>query len=403
MPAVISTVLEIGPATVVRSRPNRQTGAKLREEACKTSISVEMVAAALAGIDDTTVLLGEQPVAVADLWRRIIASTAETPCESLTVVCPSWWSEQRVGRIVDVAASVAADVRALSRPEVMAGNGRATVVEIADELVAINTQAGPPVVLARTGSMGDIVEAIEADVGARVLIDTPPGVTGAVEFAGAVRVALRARGVVVQLASIRDVPPASTVELVPAPATVPSRWRAPAVAAASVALTLWVIGATAARPHVPAPAVDAVDIVEGRVTLRIPPAWALTRITAGPGSRRVQASSPTEPNVALHVTQSYSPGETLDKTAEVLQQAVAEQPRGVFVDFNPADRRAGRQAVTYREVRTGRDIRWTVVLDGSTRISIGCQSAPGSADTVAEVCDKAIESAHEFTGTKSGP
>nr|WP_240163135.1 type VII secretion-associated protein [Mycolicibacterium sphagni] len=165
---------------------------------------------------------------------------------------------------------------------------------------------------------------------------------------------------------------------------------------------LCAIGVTVARTHAPAPAPDAVDVVEGRVTLRIPTHWALTRITAGPGSRRIQASSPTEPNVAVHVTQSYAPGETLDRTADVLRQAVAEQPAGVFVDFNPADHRGGRPAVTYREVRVGRDIRWTVVLDGSTRISVGCQSAAGREDTVAQVCDSAIESARELVGTKGG-
>ena len=86
----------------------------------------------------------------------------------------------------------------------------------------------------------------------------------------------------------------------------------------------------------------------------------------------------------------------------MLRQAVAEQPPGVFVDFNAADRRGGRPAITYREVRVGRDIRWTVVLDGSTRISVGCQSAPGREDTVAEACEKAIESAHELAGTDGG-
>jgi type VII secretion-associated protein (TIGR03931 family) len=86
----------------------------------------------------------------------------------------------------------------------------------------------------------------------------------------------------------------------------------------------------------------------------------------------------------------------------MLRQAVAEQPRGVFVEFNPTDRRGGRPAVTYREVRVGRDIRWAVVLDGSTRISVGCQSAPGREDTVARACEKAIESAHELAGTNGG-
>ncbi|BBY65155.1 type VII secretion-associated protein [Mycolicibacterium helvum] len=364
------------------------------------SIAAELVAAALAGIDDTTVLWQERPVGVADLWRQVIAASVEMGCESLTVVHPSWWPQHRVERIVAAAATVVTDVRALSRSAVIAGSDLATVVEIADDVVAITTLAESPVITARTDDPGDIAQSIETDSGARVLIDAPPGVAGAAEYAGAVSAALRRRGVVAQLAGIGDVPPpASAVEPV-APATAPRRWRVPVLAAASATLTLCAIGASAARGQAPAP--DAVDIIEGRVTLRIPPQWPLTRITAGPGSRRIQASSPTEPNVALHVAQSYAPGETLDRTADVLRQAVDEQPDGVFVDFNPADRRGGRPAVTYREVRIGRDIRWAVVLDGSTRISVGCQSAAGREDSIAQVCERAIESARESVGTNGG-
>jgi type VII secretion-associated protein (TIGR03931 family) len=387
VPTVISTVLEIGPAAVVPS--------------CNTSNSAEMVAAALAGVDDTIVLLDERPVAVADLWRQVITASVETDCESLTVVHPSWWPRHRVGLIIDAATMVVADVRALSRSAVIAANERATVVEIADDVIAISAPARPPVILARADDPGEIAAAIETQAGARVLIDAPPGVAGAAEYARGVLGALHRRGVVARLAGIGDVlPTGSRVE--PPPAVTPRRWLAPVLAAASVTVTLCAAGVSVARTHAPAPVLDAIDIVEGRVTVRIPRQWALTRITAGPGSRRIQASSPTEPNVALHVTQSYSPGETLDRTAEVLRAAVAEQPRGVFVDFNPADRRGGRPAVTYREVRIGRDIRWAVVLDGSTRISVGCQSAPGRADTVAVACEKAIESAHESVGTNGG-
>ena len=376
------TVLEIGPAAVTRLSPRSADRP-----------DTEMVAAALAGIDDTTVLLDERPVAVADLWRRVIAETVEYRCESLTVVHPSWWAAHRVERIVDAAARVATDVEALPRSAVIAAGRPATVVEIADDVVAVTRPAAPSVVLTRNDNPVDVARAIETGTGAGVLIDVPLGVAGAAEYARGVLAALGQRGVDGQLAAISDVPwPASGDEPT---ASFVRRWRGPILAAASVVVTACAVGATAARTRAPAPYLDAVNLVEGRVTLQIPSQWTVTRITAGPGSRRVQASSPTEPKAALHITQSYAPGETLDRTAEVLRQAVAEQPRGVFVDFNPADQRRGRPAVTYREVRTGRDIRWTVVLDGSMRISVGCQSQPGRADTVMAPCDKAIESAHE--------
>jgi type VII secretion-associated protein (TIGR03931 family) len=401
VPTVIGTVLEIGPAAVLPSRPNRQTAAEVRENVCTTSISGEMTAAALAGIDDTTVLLRERPVAVAELWRRVIAMAVETDCESLTVVHPSWWPQHRVARVVDAAATIVTDVRALSRSAVIAGSDPATVVEIADDVVAISAPAKLPVMVSRTDDPGDIAQAIVSEAGAWVLIDASPGVPGAAGYARDVLGALRRRGVTARLAGVGEVPPPAS-PIAPLAPPAPRGRRAPLLPLASVAVTLCAIGVTTARIHAPAPVLDTVDVVEGRVTLRIPPHWALTRITAGPGSRRIQASSSTEPNVALHVTQSYAPGETLDRTADVLKQAVAEQPTGVFVDFNPVDRRGGRAAVTYREVRLGRDIRWTVVLDGSTRISVGCQSAAGREDTVAEACEQAIESARELVGTNGG-
>ena len=48
--------------------------------------------------------------------------------------------------------------------------------------------------------------------------------------------------------------------------------------------------------------------------------------------------------------------------------------RPEFADFRADDEVAGRPAVTYREVRLGRVVRWVVLLDGVTRISIGCQT-----------------------------
>jgi type VII secretion-associated protein (TIGR03931 family) len=68
----------------------------------------------------------------------------------------------------------------------------------------------------------------------------------------------------------------------------------------------------------------------------------------------------------------------------------------VFVDFNPDDRRSGRPAVTYREVRAGHDIRWTVITDGEVRIGIGCQSAVGREESIAAVCEQAIGSARQI-------
>ena len=181
---------------------------------------------------------------------------------------------------------------------------------------------------------------------------------------------------------VDDDPPAT-------PRSLPTgRLVAAGAAAIVVLVALLVTTAMAAGP-------PARTLVEGRIEVRVPPGWAVVRVTSGPGSRRVQVSPPADPGIALHITQSYAPETTPAKAAEVLGRAIADQPAGVFVDFRASADVAGRQAVTYREVRPGRIIGWSVVLAGSTRISIGCQSPPGREQAVRAACDEAVGSARE--------
>jgi type VII secretion-associated protein (TIGR03931 family) len=153
------------------------------------------------------------------------------------------------------------------------------------------------------------------------------------------------------------------------------------------------------RPSPPASRISAqiaptTFLVEGRVALTVPANWPTQRVLAGPGSARVQITSPSDPEVALHLTQTPVAGETLSGTAERLKRAIDVEPAGVFVDFNPAGSSAGRPAVTYREVRAGHQVRWSVFLDGAVRISVGCQSRPGGDNAVREVCEQAVRTAH---------
>jgi type VII secretion-associated protein (TIGR03931 family) len=135
-------------------------------------------------------------------------------------------------------------------------------------------------------------------------------------------------------------------------------------------------------------------LVEGRVALAVPANWPAERVVTGPGSARVQVTSPSDPEVALHVTQSRVAGETLSGTAGRLRRAIDAEPAGVFVDFNPSGVSVGRPAVTYRELRVGHQVRWTVWLDGSVQISVGCQSRPADEDAVRDACEQAVRSAH---------
>jgi type VII secretion-associated protein (TIGR03931 family) len=173
------------------------------------------------------------------------------------------------------------------------------------------------------------------------------------------------------------------------------RWRLALV----VLLISAVLGVSAPSHHgAPAGAgMPTTFLVEGHVALEVPAQWPMRRVVAGPGSARVQVTSPSDPEVALHVTQSRVALATLGATAEFLKHAIDAEPAGIFVDFNPAGRSAGRPAVTYREVRSDHDIRWTVLVDKAVRISIGCQSRHGQDDAMRQVCELAVRSARALS------
>ena len=155
-------------------------------------------------------------------------------------------------------------------------------------------------------------------------------------------------------------------------------------------------GAALAIRSAPVPKdASGVTVAEGRMAVRIPAQWTVERVTGGPGSRRLRVSSPKDPGIAVHLTWAYAPETTLAQAADVLTRAIGDEAPGVFVDLRPLDEVAGRPAVTYREVRPGRVIAWSVVRAGSTRISIGCQSPPGREAAVRAACAEAVRSARE--------
>jgi type VII secretion-associated protein (TIGR03931 family) len=286
------------------------------------------------------------------------------------------------------------------------------VIEIAERLVAIT--GSQVAAVPRTAEPQSVAHSVAGIVAAlapeAVLIDTPSTVAGAPVLAALIADAVRDGGQIIPdileindflLARLaRSTYPATPES--PGPAATAGaatgRTRSGLVAAAIViaaaaptAMTMGRPGVVAPRPVATAPTTF---LVEGRVALSVPATWSVQRVVSGPGSARVQVTSQTNPDVALHITQSPVAGETLSGTAERLKHAIDAETPGVFVDFNPAGTSAGRPAVTYREVRPGHDVRWAVLLDGRVRISIGCQSRTGDEDAVRDACDQAVRSAH---------
>lgn len=289
-------VLRVGPDGIVRRDGGRRPPA-------------EMVAAALDGIDDPVVLLGERPVRVDDLLRSLIAQTLGGRCAEVLVVHPADWPVPRVARVLNA-------VRASADRVASTTDGEPVI-----ETVSV---PGRPRTRLRPNTIAVIASAALVVVSAALLPDHLP-------------------------------------------------------------------------PEVPSAAVVTSTVAEGRVAVDVPQGWTVERLTQGPGSPRVRVASAADPDQALHITQSYAPGGTLADAAAVLGRVAAVQP--AFTGFRGDDEVAGRAAVTYREARPGRIIRWVVLFDGNTRIGIGCQSRPGAEDGVRLVCEQAIRSARELGGT----
>jgi type VII secretion-associated protein (TIGR03931 family) len=413
-------IIETGPSTIRRLCCG--TGAIADAE------MPEIARASLDSIDDPVAMVDRRPVAVDSLWQAALRSVdcrGPDPQKAMVVVHPSWWSSSRVHVVTTAAKTLADDVLARPRSWLLRQSSKtpdaAVVVEIAERLVAI---AGAEVVAVprRTEShpvaeqVASVVDGIACGTTAVVLVDAPVMVAGAPALATLIAEAVRRCGrTVVEIGDAQlprlagsaqsslsaqdepcSPPPNASVNGVGSHA-----WMLRGLAAAAVVLAA-AVPAVAAMGRQSATRVDAAPttiLVEGRVALTVPANWPTRRVVAGPGSARVQVTSPSDPEVALHVTQSPVPDGSLSDTAARLKRAIDAEPAGVFVDFNPSGNSAGRPAVTYREVRASHQVQWAVLLDGTVRISIGCQSRPGGEGAVRDVCDQAVRSAHAINGT----
>ncbi len=405
---MIAHVIEVGPNAI-------------RQLCCGADAVAddEMVRVGFDSIDDPVTLVDLRPVPVDSLWRMVLGSVDCGSPERAIVVHPSWWASTRID-VVSAAAQVLAD-EVVMRPRswllTRASQHPTVVVEIVDCFVVIT---GAEVVAeTRRGESQCVAEAVVRSIlemtsasTAVVVIDAPSTVGGAGALGAMIAEGLHGSGGITVMQADDALLKRCVAEIVQGEG---SACTADGIEAAGrgywqhwgmavvVVLIIVVLGAlgvhASGRRAAPAGGgVATTFLVEGRVALEVPAQWPTQRVVAGPGSARVQLTSPSDPEMALHVTQSRVAIDTLGATADALKQAIdAEPTTGVFVDFNPADNRAGRPAVTYREVRNRHDIRWTVLVDRAVRISIGCQSRHGHDDEMRQVCERAVRSARALS------
>lgn len=362
-------------------------------------VTNDLSARVLDAIDDPVALVDGEPVRVDELLRTVIGRALGDRCGPVTVLHPSWWPATRVARVVDALPANAPAAAVMSRSEAVRRHrgGSTVVVEIAAEHVAVSGPAALRMLDRR--DVRAIAEVTGRCAGrATVLIDAPGEVPGAGHTAEAIRNALERRDIRAHMADVGADVGAGAPAIGHGTAK-RSRLLAVRAPVAVVAIAAVAVCGAAAWPRAgaPHPGDPVTSLIQGRMAVDIPRDWPVRRVSAGPGSRRVEIASPHDAAAVLHITFAYAPGTTLAQAAEILGRAAAAAPAGVFVDFRAAADVAGRRAVTYREIRPGRVVAWSVVLDRSTRIGIGCQSAPGREHTVREVCEAAVASARELT------
>jgi type VII secretion-associated protein (TIGR03931 family) len=319
------------------------------------------------------------------------------------LVCPTWWPQARVECVRTAAAAGSSKVSVLQRAEALSRGvaGDPTVVEIAAEFV-VSTRAGTIVAAdARLGETLAVARSVANHIGRAqtVLVDAPVGVVGAVELAAAISECLTADGISVTTVRADRVlhrmeKPLPRRKFRPEPARRGSRSALMVAAAASISVTRLCMGLAEGADEGDTTSVPLTLLVEGRIALKVPALWEVRRIVSGPGSARVQVTAP-DGSASLLVTQAHvSTGETLAMTAAALRNALDDQDADVFSNFDADGRRANRPAVTYRELRGAHQIDWTVLVDGTLRMAVGCQSARGGEEAVRHVCDEAIQSVH---------
>lgn len=390
--AMTTVVCEVGPATIRRYDAPRPGGQPVPVQA-----DVVLARAALDAGDDTLTLLDDRPVAVEALWRRLFGSLLAGVTEVL-LVHPSWWPPSRVEAVAGYVRTTVGNVVTRPRSWALAlAAPDAVVIEVAPHLV-VAMDAGVAVAAEpRTAPPDVMVESLVGKVSDAapdrpVIVDIPVGVPGGDDLGAQVTTRLRGAGATVRTAGLDEIATTAldSAEQVPISSRRPRRWTKGLAATAAVLMAIAVLGVPR---HNVDPRPPDVALIEGRVTMQIPAGWEVARVTDGPGSARVVITDPDGHEAALHLTQSRINDESLTATGAALRQAFDGRPANVFVDFDPQDQRAGREVVSYREVRPDHDIRWAVLVDGAVRIAIGCQSVPGGEEQIRAACDRALESA----------
>lgn len=277
-------------------------------------------------------------------------------------------------------------------PVAVAVGGAPQRIVVDTELREVSlVDGGRVVVTCSSGHVVDDVAAIvrEHPVDEVVLAGRDPGLATLLDAArvGRVRVAA-APAVLGAVAGPALAPAASGVDVVPALLPVPRRGRVP-VAAAFLA----VLGVVAAvlLPR-PAPTGPAGQLVQYGYRFALPAGWAHTG--AMPERRRTVVTPAGAPDgielIAVERTDlGYDTGLEPARAAAELR-AVYDKARAAGEHLDGFE--AGRGVFTYRQPSADGTVDWTVVLDGTAQLSVGCRHGPVASPALTTACERVVSS-----------
>ncbi|MDN5930616.1 MAG: type VII secretion-associated protein, partial [Pseudonocardia sp.] len=128
--------------------------------------------------------------------------------------------------------------------------------------------------------------------------------------------------------------------------------------------------------------------------ITVPEGWAHTG--GLPERRRSLLTPPAAPDgsdlIAVESTPlGYDAGaEPARAAAELRAEFDAAGPD--LTAYDPAARFGGRPVTAYRERDGATEVRWYVVLDGASQLSVGCRHTPAGRDTVLVACEQVVAS-----------
>ncbi|WP_433661750.1 type VII secretion-associated protein [Nocardia sp. CA-128927] len=140
----------------------------------------------------------------------------------------------------------------------------------------------------------------------------------------------------------------------------------------------------------PTTTVAAAPETYGRIRFQVPAGWHIASPPDATGNSRVDLSPDDGARLRVTVTQTpVAPGASYEQVAAKLETQMSQRPTGVMSDLKRDVVYGGRSTLAYTELPgDGSVVRWHVLLEYGTQVSIGCQYIGDDWQSLSTTCEK---------------